>query len=235
MRTLASLGAVAVVRPVASVPLETDVWSPRLLDEHARERHDRLRREDSKAAFLAARAAAAQCVAALLDDGVAHEASTVLERGVRFVQTCRECRRAGHGQPRVPSVPGMHVSWSHSRGHVAAVAAWRPCGIDVEEVRLLPVPERAFTARELAWTKDRKQPARASLRLWTRKESLVKTGALTLSALGSSDLMDAEGRVPAGSFGGYALREQSVGDGLGSAVVALALAVDAREQAVSWL
>lgn len=233
MRTVAPLSAVAAVRPVADVAVDTNLWSPACLSAEERARYERLSRPENRAAFLAARALAARCVAVLVDDGVAHEATDLESTGVRFTQTCPECRRVGHGRPRVPGIPGMHVSWSHSRGHVAAVASWATCGIDVEEVRALPVPERAFAPRERAWLSTRKDPARAYLRLWTRKEALVKCGAVPLSALGATDLMDEEGRAPATLRDGFVLREQSVGDGIGSAVVALAVAAGPASD-VTW-
>lgn len=234
-RVIGPVTAMAAVREVAAVDVETALWSRALLSPGEDERLTALSKAENRAAFMAARALAAQCVAALLDEGHRLEGTDLEARGVRFSQQCPECRRSGHGRPRVDSVPGMSVSWSHSRGHVAAIAAWRACGVDVEEVRRLPVPDRAFTPRERAWIAERKDPARASLRLWTRKETLVKCGALGLAALGTTDLLDEAGSAPAVQRSGFVLQEQGVGDGIGSAVVALAVADDGTGPGVvSW-
>lgn len=236
-RGLTPVGAVASVRPVAGVDVETALWSPRLLGAVERGRWEKLAKQENRDGFLAARAVAAQCVAALLDEGGRPEGLDLEASGVTFTQQCPECRRPGHGRPRVASAPGVRVSWSHSRGHVVAVAAWQQCGVDVEEVRRLPVPDRAFTVREREWMRAGKAPARASLRLWTRKEALVKCGALDLARLGEVDLLDERGTAPASVRDGFVLGEQGVGDGLGSAVVAFALAVGdgTAPPAVSWI
>nr|WP_275940895.1 4'-phosphopantetheinyl transferase superfamily protein [Nocardioides zeae] len=83
---------------------------------------------------------------------------------------------------------------SHARGWVAAAAATRPCGIDVETVRPVAPLHGVLTADEAAELAELPAAARSSafLRLWTRKEAVVKTGAAGLEDLARLDVRGAE-------------------------------------------
>ncbi|RSK81055.1 4'-phosphopantetheinyl transferase superfamily protein [Pandoraea apista] len=109
--------------------------------------------------------------------------------------------RGAHGRPRLPAHPGLHVSLSHTRGAVAAACAIVPIGIDIEHWNEALDADADFpgmSARErlrldafssVAHTHHAPSPrALAWLRLWTRKESLVKVGETTLDAMPEVDM-----------------------------------------------
>jgi len=82
---------------------------------------------------------------------------------IELAQRCSSCG-GPHGRPHVVGRAGVHVSWAHSRGWVAAMAADEPCGIDVEPA-------------------DRPPPPGRDLRWWVRQEALVKAGAGDLDSV----------------------------------------------------
>ncbi len=150
-------------------------------------------REDYVAAHILARVAAARITGRPDTPGPA-------ARTYVLVQRCEQCGGA-HGRPRLPAHPGLHVSLSHTRGAVAAACAILPVGIDVEhwdealapDVDLPGLNERerkrlgAFAS--VACTHHAPSPrALAWLRLWTRKESLIKVGGTTLDEMSGIDL-----------------------------------------------
>ncbi|ANI21659.1 hypothetical protein AB870_25805 [Pandoraea faecigallinarum] len=150
-------------------------------------------REDYVAAHILARVAAARVIGSPDMPGATARTYVLMQR-------CERCGGA-HGRPRLPAHPGLHVSLSHARGAVAAACAISPVGIDVEHwdealavdadlpglnererIRLgafagVAPNHRAPSPRALAW-----------LRLWTRKESLVKIGAATLADMSGIDM-----------------------------------------------
>ncbi|HEX7353335.1 MAG TPA: 4'-phosphopantetheinyl transferase superfamily protein [Mycobacteriales bacterium] len=146
--------------------------------ERARDFH----RADDARDFLAAHLAARECVTALTGASP-----------VRLVQRCAECG-GPHGKPSVPEHPEIHVSWSHSHGHIAAVAARDPVGIDVEtrgrrhDVDRLV--RRTATSAEAAAILADSDPGAAYLRMWVAKEALVKVGAVTVAQFGRTDVRD---------------------------------------------
>jgi 4'-phosphopantetheinyl transferase len=118
------------------------------------------------------------------------------------VQRCAECGSPDHGKPSVAGLPDLHISLAHRPGVVAAAAGWSPVGVDVEVPRApgaapVPVPE-LLSAGELAQIHAAADPATAFLRLWVRKECLVKLGVTTLDALAGIDLSVAADRPLAG-------------------------------------
>lgn len=148
--------------------------------------HDPADAADFVAAHLLARTAVARLTGA---------ASVELE------QRCETCG-GEHGKPSVAGHPEVEVSWSHTRGHVAAVADHAAVGIDLETrarrhavARLL---RRTATAPEAAEITTSDHPEAAYLRMWVAKEALVKVGALTLADFGRTD-------VRAGRYAGFAL------------------------------
>lgn len=132
-------------------------------------RHDRLRAERDRHAYLAAHRLVRVCAADLL---------AAAPTDVELAQQCPECRLTDHGRPYVLGAPEVHVSLSHTRGWVAAMASDAPCGVDIEQVREVSagVPRRVLTAAEQAWVADQDDPTRAFAVLWARKEALVKAG-----------------------------------------------------------
>ena len=103
--------------------------------------------------------------------------------------------------PPCPIIP-LHVSLSHAKGVVAAACGDRPVGIDLErwnasqpdhsdlDFALAPA-ERKRLQSMAASGADADAPitpaALAFLRLWVRKECLVKLGRITLDQLDSVD------------------------------------------------
>lgn len=155
-----------------------------LLNATERERCARLRQPDDRAAFVAAHVLLRECVASLLG---------LPPQGVTISQRCARC--AGpHGRPTVIGHPGLYASLSHARTHVAAVAAWSPCGVDVEQARpMRPRPE-TLTPDEHGWLAQQADPT-AGLRLWVRKEALVKAGVGTLDTLDAVDTLAYAGHL----------------------------------------
>lgn len=167
----------AVVARFAEV---TDGYDESLLTGAERTRRHRLRQAADRAAFTAAHVLARQCAAELCGAPVSE---------VAIVQECPGCGAAGHGRPSVAGRPDVHLSLSHSRRHVAAIAAWEPCGIDIEDRRPVDPVWRALTEPERAWVSDQPDPGEAFLRLWVRKEALVKAGAANLGDLATLDVL----------------------------------------------
>lgn len=146
------------------------------------ERASRLRGQ-ARADFLAAHALVRHCAARLIGWSAA---DVVIE------QHCEQCGGVGHGRPRIPERPDIHLSLAHSRGVVAAAASWSPVGIDLEALPLpsLRIEEVAGTLSpaELAAVQSATVPAEAFVRYWIRKEALVKVGTADLDGLGTIDL-----------------------------------------------
>ena len=114
-------------------------------------------------------------------------------RSLTLVQRCAECGDA-HGVPFFAEAPALGVSLSHTRGHVAAAVGPGPVGVDTEETaspRLL-VDETLASAvlargemELLAAAPDRRH---AFVRLWVRKEAMVKSGRGSLDDLSAVDV-----------------------------------------------
>lgn len=154
------------------------------LGEAERERRERLVDPDDRAAFVAAHLLVRECAGHLLGVGAA---------GLEISQSCDTCGHGGHGRPTLVGRDDVHLSLSHTRGCVAAIAAWTPCGIDVEAHHVGEAPSGVLTDREQEWVAAQPDPALAFTTLWVRKEALVKAG---MSDLGSLDRLDVLDRVP---------------------------------------
>ncbi|WP_225828323.1 4'-phosphopantetheinyl transferase family protein [Streptomyces naphthomycinicus] len=163
-----------------------------------------VRTERARADFVAARFLARLCVARRTGGPV---------RDVVLEQRCRVC--AGpHGRPRVRGARGG-VSFSYADGVVAASAAEHPVGIDIER---LPGPAardgapgpdpsgygHVLTRGEIDRIRGSPAPHSAFLRLWVRKEALVKLTAEGLPAMAGVDLSHLPLR-PAGQARPYRL------------------------------
>lgn len=121
---------------------------------------------------------------------------------IQLAQRCPTCGSPEHGKPYVTGLPSVTVSWSHTRGQVAAVAAYAPVGVDVEtRTRRHDVPRllrRTATPAEAAAIVAAADPALAYLRMWVAKEALVKVGALLVADFRRAD-------VRGGRYAGFAL------------------------------
>ncbi|MFE6648975.1 4'-phosphopantetheinyl transferase family protein [Nocardioides sp. NPDC057772] len=153
-----------------------------LLTAAERARHERLVAEADKQAYAAAHVLVRECAAELL--GMTREEIVVEQR-------CARCGSAEHGAPSVAGGRAVRVSLSHARGQVAAVASTRRCGIDVE--RISRGPDRALSAREVAWVAGQSDAAYAFTRLWVRKEALVKAGHGSMAAARRLDVLADDG------------------------------------------
>lgn len=106
-------------------------------------------------------------------------------------QRCPRCGRAGHGRPYLPGRPGVGLSLSHADGLVAAAAGHGSIGIDVEPSTRRPAPahllRRLLPDADLREAVGRPDPGPELLRLWVRREALVKAGRDDLPVLVWSD------------------------------------------------
>lgn len=172
--------------------LTTDEWmrvstsSVDLLGEPERARAQRFRRDTDRRDYIAAHLLAREVVAGLL--GVA-------AADVQLTQFCPRCGVDGHGPPRVtaPGSPPVFTSWSHSSGRIGAVAAYGPVGFDLERADgsddlMATMAGQVLSPGEEADVHDAAEPRIAFLHWWTRKEALVKVGAIELDDFGVTDL-----------------------------------------------
>ncbi|MER5350510.1 4'-phosphopantetheinyl transferase superfamily protein [Kitasatospora sp. NPDC002551] len=184
---------------IATVATSADVLRRPGAGEHLltaveKERAARFRHESGRTDFIAGHVLVRLCAADLL--GVPAAALTL-------AQHCPDCDKGDHGKPYLPDHPGIEVSLSHTRGVVAAAAGHRPVGVDVELTdrggTLLDVAPRVLAEEELRQVREHTDPARAFLRLWVRKEALVKIGRTTLDGLASVDLSGLPLDLPGGA------------------------------------
>ena len=119
---------------------------------------------------------------------------------VGLTQACAVCGGVDHGAPQV-TVPGhgpVFTSWSHTAGRVGAIGSFGPVGLDLERVDdgrdirgvrdVRATAEVALSAAEAALVDAAASPRVAFLHWWTRKEALVKVGAIELDDFAATDL-----------------------------------------------
>ena len=133
-------------------------------------------------------------------------------------------QRGRHGKPRLAGGSDLRFNLSHS-GELGLVAVTRHAevGVDVDRLRpglpVEPFAERFFPASDARFVAAAAGPtARAErfLRLWTRKEAVVKAaGARLTQGLGLTVLTDAGVvRDPSGQIrGAWSVRDLPVPDG----------------------
>ena len=133
------------------------------------------------------------------------------------VQRCDTCG-GPHGRPTLVEAPGVCVSWSHTRGGVAAVAGRGPVGVDIEGLRgrdFALLRRKTLTPGELNWADAQPNPDAAFLRLWTRKEALIKVGRLTLGRMARADLVG-DAAAPVAHWAGFRFLDWSFEEFVGS-------------------
>lgn len=147
------------------------------------ERMARLRRSGDRDDFLAAHFLVRVCAARLLGAGPGE---------ISVVQRCSTCG-GPHGRPTIAGHPDVGVSLAHSRGVVAAAAGTVPVGVDIEAFP--PADEvgvgdlsAALTPAEMLVIGSTRDPRRALLLAWTRKEACLKAGLVGLDGLDGFDL-----------------------------------------------
>lgn len=106
------------------------------------------------------------------------------------------------GKPFIPGGPCFSIS--HCKNALAVAIDDRPIGIDIESIRpLIPaLVERTMNLGEQQLIASDPDPARAFIRLWTRKEALLKwkgTGIVedlrgTLSEISGCDIRTWDGK-----------------------------------------
>jgi 4'-phosphopantetheinyl transferase len=163
------------------------------LSDAERERAAALVRDHDRDDYVASHLLVRQAAAARL---------RVPPPAVQLQQKCRECG-GPHGRPEVLGVDDLWLSLSRTHGWVAAVAADRPCGIDVELISGPPtgaVVEQVLTAEEQRWmiTLPEAELPSAFAGLWVRKEAVVKTGAARLDDIGGLAVQGASPVLVAG-------------------------------------
>lgn len=147
---------------------------PAMLTAEERVRWQRLARAEDRDAYLAAHG-----LARLVAEELAGVSGLVLR------QSCPRCGGTDHGRPAIEGHPEIHVSLSHTRGMVAAIAARTPCGIDVEVIG--PVPDDVLSAEERSWAGS---DAAKRTRLWVRKEAWIKASGAALGRAVDIDALD---------------------------------------------
>jgi 4'-phosphopantetheinyl transferase len=204
-------------------PAEPNTAVLGLLDDAEQARHLRLQRPDDRAAHATAHALLRLVLGRLLDRPPA---------SIRLDRTCPECG-ADHGKPRLIG-GGLEFSLTHSRGRVGIAVATVPVGIDVEDVsRLRPDPAlEAETLtpgeRKLLDGLDPADRAAGFLRLWTRKEAMLKASGKGLTV----PLREMPADSLAAPAGGPQLWDLDPGPGFVGALAAesaVALSVQQRE------
>lgn len=159
------------------IPADARQW----LTDAERARADALRKAGDRADFIAAHALVRLAAARVLE----------VDPGALTVeQQCPTCGLRGHGRPAIAQAPELHVSLSHTRGYVAAVADTAPVAVDVERLVRDGDPERldglaatVLTAAERRLVLTAAEPERAFTALWVRKEALIKLGRAELDSL----------------------------------------------------
>ncbi|WP_405556664.1 4'-phosphopantetheinyl transferase superfamily protein [Streptomyces canus] len=201
---------------VWTVPLDrppaTVATLSRILSEREAERADRCRFEADRRRFIVAHGALRLILAGCLD---------VPPEELRL-------QRGRHGKPRLAGSSDLRFSLSHF-GELALVAVTRhrEVGVDVDRLRpglpVEPFAERFFPASDARFVAAAAGPterAERFLRLWTRKEAVVKAaGARLVQGLGLTVLTDAESvadvvRDPSGQIpGAWSVCDLPVPDG----------------------
>ena len=93
-----------------------------------------------------------------------------------------------NGAPFLPDHPNLHISLSHCRTAVAvAVCEERNVGIDIESRRRISpsLMERVCCPEELETVHRSNDPEMEFLRLWTRKEAVLKCSGTGIKGFGS--------------------------------------------------
>lgn len=170
----AATGALLLAAPTDSVPA-ADGW----LTAAEQERAARFRLAIDRESFVAAHLLVRICAADLL--GARPDRLTLIQR-------CTSCG-GPHGRPSLAGHPDLTVTLSHTRGYVAAAAAYGPLGVDLELADGRPLDwtlvSATFSPADAAEVAADADPLRAFLRRWVRRECLVKVGAAALGVPGA--------------------------------------------------
>lgn len=91
-------------------------------------------------------------------------------------------KRDSFNKPYLEDYPDIYFNLSHCSGLVACAIYSNPVGVDIERIRKFPtgVMKKVCSLEEQNWIKKSKCPEEAFFRLWTLKESYIKTIGLGL-------------------------------------------------------
>ena len=155
-------------------------------------------RAGDRADYIAAHVLARRCAALVL--GTAPERLTLVQR-------CPACGQAGHGPPSIAEAPHLRLSLAHTRRYVAAVADTTEVAVDAERLATLTtvggVAGSVLTTAEQDLVHASAEPELTFVRIWVRKESLVKLGLATLDTLPDLDVSQA--LADSATWRGYAV------------------------------
>ncbi|MBE6024304.1 MAG: 4'-phosphopantetheinyl transferase superfamily protein [Cellulosilyticum sp.] len=86
-------------------------------------------------------------------------------------------KRDCFNKPHLVDYPDIYFNLSHCKGMVACIIHSRPVGVDVEYMRdfTAPVMGKVCSIEEQNWIRESENPEEAFFRLWTLKESYIKT------------------------------------------------------------
>lgn len=184
-----------------------------LLNPDERTRAARLRNAGARYDFRAAHLLVRACAARVLDRPLS---------AVRLRQRCPSCG-GPHGRIQLRD-SDWQVSLAHSGGQVAAGIAPGPIGVDLEvRAEHARVLRSTLTERERRLLNSAADPGWAFLRLWVRKEALVKIGHATLDGVAGLDvstppLPPSDHPAVSARLAGYELVEWSGPRAVGAAV-----------------
>ncbi|MDQ0208338.1 4'-phosphopantetheinyl transferase family protein [Alkalicoccobacillus murimartini] len=135
------------------------------------ENYNRMVFPDIRRDYLAAHLLSRYCINNLTSVDI-HE--------IELNQHCASCG-GKHGKPEVIYPVNTFVSWSHTRGYVACISAYKPVGIDIEKMdEALDVKFGESFLSKLEIEKisltDNKEVSTNLYKMWVKKESLIKLG-----------------------------------------------------------
>jgi 4'-phosphopantetheinyl transferase len=113
-------------------------------------------------------------------------------RELTLLQRCVECHGA-HGVPFFAEEHGLKVSLAHTRGYVAAAVGWGQVGVDAERTGLASrvdddLASAVLAPGELKLLSAAANKRHAFIKMWVRKEAMVKFGRGSLDDLSRLDL-----------------------------------------------
>lgn len=173
---------VVLAGPTAAVLAAVDGDQTEMLTNRERTRSDAFRNPADAADYVAAHLLVRRAAARISGRPVT---------GLTVRQTCPTCGQVGHGPPRFEEEPRLYASLAHTKGYVIAAASVAAVGVDAERADrrfgLVEVAGQVLSPTELSAVRADPDPDGAALRLWVRKECLVKLGVATLDTVRTVD------------------------------------------------